>query len=506
MLRPAFYPKRPARVTHKETHISHVFLAGALVYKVKKPVRFSFLDFSTLSKRRHFLNEELRLNRRLSPSVYLRVMPISFDSTGWRLGGRGAPVEYTLVMRRLPERRMLPFLLESGRLKPAMMRALADVLAPFHTRAEPAQKIAAIGYPRAVQKEWEENLADLRPFLNSLIEENMFAALKRFGDRFIDEHRALFIRRIKESRIRDLHGDLHGEHICFAPQGIQIFDCIEFSPQLRCCDIASEIGFLIMDLEVRGGGALVRPFLERYLEWVHDPDLPALLPFYQCYRALVRGKVEALRSPGADSNAPRYFRYASRMTREPLKPFLLIVGGLTGSGKSTLARALGERLGMPVINSDTVRKAIAGKPASQRVPFNEGIYRREMTEKTYGRMMRAAEKQLLEGGGAILDATFAKRRHREKAARLAAKHKVPLLVIHCYASDELTKQRLERRTLEGKDVSDGRWEIYAAQKAVYQPVEEIPGIFCLQLDTDAPVEQLVRQSEKFLRSRLERVE
>lgn len=214
----------------------------------------------------------------------------------------------------------------------------------------------------------------MQPFVGTFIDNHNFGALKKFGARFIDDHHDLFIRRAKDGRIRELHGDLHGEHICFAPEGIQIFDCIEFSSQLRSCDLASEIGFLLMDLEARGGGTLAAPFLTRYLELLPDPDLPTLLPFYQCYRALVRGKVAALRSTGADSNAPRYFRYASRMTWAPLKPFLLIICGLTGSGKSTLARALGERLGMPVINSDSVRKAIAGKQGSQIVPVNDGIY------------------------------------------------------------------------------------------------------------------------------------
>jgi aminoglycoside phosphotransferase family enzyme/predicted kinase len=502
MLEPGFYPRRPSQVTYKETHISHVFLTDDLVYKVKKAVRFSFLDYSTLVKRRHFLNEELHLNRRLAPSVYLAVMPISFDAAGWRLGGWSAPAEYTLVMRRLPERRMLPFLLESGQLTPEMMRALAEILAPFHAGAERVQKNAAVHYPSNVQKKWLENLADLQPFFGTLIEEDVFAALKGFGAELLDSHHDLFVRRINEGWIRDVHGDLHCEHICFAPEGIQIFDCIEFSPQLRRCDLASEIAFLLMDLEVRGGGTLVRPFLTRYLELLHDPGLPGLLPFYQCYRALVRGKVEALRSTGPDSKAPRYFRYALRFTWSSLKPFLVIVCGLTGSGKSTLARELGERLGMPVINSDTVRKAIAGKHGPQAVPFNEGLYSLTMTEKTYGKIAREAERQILEGEGAILDATFVQKAHREKIVRLAEKHMVPLLLIHCVASEETTKKRLARREAEGKDVSDGRWEIYSKQKAAYQLINELPLANCLELNTELPLEQLAQASERFLRARV----
>ena len=502
MLEPAFYPRRPSKVVHKETHISHVFLTDDLVYKVKKAVRFSFLDYSTLTKRRHFLNEELRLNRRLAPSVYLAVMPISFDAMGWRLGGWGEPAEYTLVMRRLPERRMLPFLLDSGQLSPEMMCSVADVLAPFHAQAEHARTKEASAYPLRVQKEWTENLADLRPFFGTWVEEESFAALQQFGSEFLDRHHELFLRRINDGWIRDVHGDLHCEHICFAPEGIQIFDCIEFSPQLRCCDLASEIGFLLMDLEVRGGGNLVQPFLTHYRDLLHDPELPTLLPFYQCYRALVRGKVEALRSTGPDSNAPRYFRYALRFSWRHLKPFLVIVCGLTGSGKSTLARTLGERLEIPVINSDTVRKTMAGKLGRQVVSFNEGIYNAAMTEKTYATIAREAEKQILEGRGAILDATFGQKKHREMMIRLAEKHKIPLLVVHCSVSEEITEQRLNRRTVEGKDLSDGRWEIYPAQKAAYQPIEELPSESCLELNTAAPVEELAHRSEHFLRSRL----
>jgi predicted kinase len=180
----------------------------------------------------------------------------------------------------------------------------------------------------------------------------------------------------------------------------------------------------------------------------------------------------------------------------------VIVCGLTGSGKSTLARELGGRLGMPVINSDTVRKAIAGKHGPQAAPFNEGLYSLNMTEKTYSKIAREAEKRILEGEGAILDATFSQKAHREKIIRLAEKHKVPLLLIDCSASEEITKGRLDQRALEGKDLSDGRWAIFLAQKAAYQPVEEIPSESCLKLNTEAPLDELVRASEKFLRARL----
>ena len=505
MMHPGFYPKPPAEVRHKETHISHLFFAGDLVYKVKKAVRFPFLDYSKLAKRGHFLSEELRLNRRLAPSVYLAIVPITTDGAGWQLGGNGYPVEYALVMRRLPEKRMLPFLLETHQVAAAMTGELAEVLARFHAQADRVRSIVTSYYPNAVENQWSDNLTDLRQFIGNLIDAETFGALKEFGTHFIDRHRDLLMRRAEQGWIRDVHGDLHCEHVCFASEGIQIFDCIEFSSKLRCCDLASEIAFLLMDLEVRGGQGLLKPFLTRYCQLLDDPELPLLLPYYKCYRALAWGTVEALRSQGPDTNAARYFRFAARFTWERWKPFLIMVYGLTGSGKSTLARELGERLGLPVINSDTVRKSIAWKPDRQFGALNEGIYNPQMTKKTYAKLAREAEKQILNGIGAILDATFGQQSSRQKILRLAEKHKVPLLLIRCSASEETTQRRLLQRATEGEDVSDGRWEIYAEQKAGYEPINEIPLAAHLELNTESPVEQLARSSERFLRSQLDRV-
>jgi aminoglycoside phosphotransferase family enzyme/predicted kinase len=500
MMQPDFYPRAPERVTHTETHISHLFFAGDLVFKIKKAVRFSFLDYSTVALRRFFLNEELRLNRRLAPSVYLGVMPISLDESGWRLGGWAEPAEYALVMRRLPERRMLPFLLETRQLTPKLMRELAEVLAKFHGQAERVYVTAAEDYVRRVQKPWHENFTDLEPFTGKLVDVETFRILKGFGARFFERCRDMLVRRAAEGWVRDVHGDLHCEHVCFAPEGVQIFDCIEFNSDLRCCDLASEIAFLLMDLEFRGGKPLVRPFLARYRELLEDPDLPQLLPFFSCYRALVRGKVHALR--GRESEAARYLRFAARYSWLEHKPFLVMVCGLTGSGKSTLARELGERLDMPVFSSDAVRKAMAEGPGNHRDPYETGLYTPAVTERVYRRLTREAEKSIREGSGAILDATFIERSKREKIVRAAAKTKTPLFVIECRAVDETTEKRLAQRAAEGKGLSDGRWEIYIKQKAAYKPMEEFPEANRLVLDTARPLDLLAMNCEKFLRAAL----
>jgi uncharacterized protein len=502
MLDPEFYPKPPTKVTHLETHISHLFFVGDLVYKIKKAAHYSFLDYSTLAKRRHFLQEELRLNRRLAPSVYLGVLPICQDETGWRLGGWLEPAEYTLVMRRLSEKRMLPFLLATGQVTKAMIEALADLIARFHEQADRGARIGAERYLQVVEQQWNENITDLAPFIRGSREGEIYAAIQTFGKEFLARHGELLMRRARDGWIRDVHGDLHCEHINFAPEGIQIFDCIDFSPRLRRCDLASEIAFLLMDLQARGGAVWIQPFLKRYQAAIPDPDLPVLLPFGKSYRALVRAKVHALRLGRWNDESASYFRLAGQLTWDARKPFLVLVCGLTGSGKSTLSRELGERTGLPVINSDVVRKSITGKSGRQDVELNQGIYTPLMNEMTYTDMLRQAEKQIERGNGAIVDATFVRRAQRDKFARLAEKHHIPLALIHCSASDSATEKRLARRAAKGQDVSDGSWQIYVEQKSVAEAPEEFLPSSVLTLNTEAPIDRLAQTAEQFLRSRL----
>jgi uncharacterized protein len=486
MLKPGFYPRPAHEIVHKETHISHVFLAGDLVYKIKKPVRYPFLDFSTLMQRRRFLQEELRLNRRLAPSVYLAVMPICFDEEGWRLGGWGRPTEYTLVMRRLPEKRMLDFLLQTEQVTAPMMAQLADHLGDFHAAAEIVRGIGAEAYLAELQGEWSDNLAEMAPILSARSDRNALDVIDGFGREFLKTHSDLLARRIREGWVRDVHGDLHAEHICFAPEGIQIFDCIEFSEKLRRCDLASEMAFLLMDVATRNGAKLLGAFIDRYRERIKDAEMVRLLPFFQCYRAMVRAKVHTLRWGRWNEDAERYLRYAESMTWEAAKPFLLLICGLAGSGKSTFARAMGQRLGMPVINSDVVRKRLAGKSGHQASGFLQGLYSPAMTDKTYAAMARRAAEKILKGEGAVVDATFARRTHRRKFAALAAQFKIPLIAVHCSASDATTKERLALRASQGADVSD----------------DDLPFSSLIELRTEAPMEQWIDAGASRLRARL----
>jgi aminoglycoside phosphotransferase family enzyme/predicted kinase len=502
MMDPEFYSKPGREVTHQETHISHLFFVDGLVYKIKKPVRFSFLDFSTPERRGFYLQQELQLNRRLAPSIYLGVLPIGLDESGWRLNDWDVAREYVLLMRRLPAKRMLSFLLATDQVTPAMMGELASVLARFHSAAMTIRDIDPEAYVAALKGQWEENISDLKPFIHERADRDTLEAIDEFGKNFLGSHRDLLLRRVEEGWIRDVHGDLHAEHICYATEGIQVFDCIEFSAELRRCDLASEIAFLLMDLVVHGGASLVEPFRARYNALINDPALHELLPYFECYRAMVRAKVHCLRTRGWNNDAENYFRFAARLVWRKLHPFAVMLCGLTGTGKSTLARELARRLDLTVISSDVVRKRIAGTTGRQLLSFDQGIYSQRMTEKTYSIMAREAEKEIAAGRGVTLDATFIRRTHREKIARLAAKHQIPLFVIHCSASDETTRNRLSHRLAQHQEISDGRWEIYLQQKAVFEPLDELALGSRLEIDSELPLACSANLCEDFLRSRL----
>lgn len=499
MLDPDFYPRRPLGVSHRETHISHLFFAGDLVYKIKKNVRYSFVDYSTLERRLFFLQEELRLNRRLAPSVYLGILPISRDDYGWQLGSDAHTAEYVLVMRRLPERRMLDNLLDTGQATPAMMDEVAETLAPFHATAPNGRKVRVYGDPARIRAVWTENLSDLDPFIGRTVDARTIAAIRAFGENFLAQNSELMLRRALRGYTREVHGDLHCEHICFAPEGIQIYDCVEFSRRFRCIDVASEVAFLTMDLQARGALEHARRFIKRYVELTQDAELTRLLPYYECYRALVRAKVFSLIFPHGAAIAARYFDHAYSHTWRSSKPFVVLVTGLTGSGKSTLARALGPRLGVKVISSDLTRKSIAGTDGGrQNVKYSEGLYSPAMTARAYRKITELADNCLAAGDSVILDATFHRAAPRAAVLEMAERCGAAVVVIDCHARDDLVRERLVSRAAARNDASDGNWQIYLKQKELFEPFPS--GLARLELDTELPVAQLIAKAEDFLRA------
>jgi aminoglycoside phosphotransferase family enzyme len=307
------WPEPTSRVELIQTHISWVFLTDRFAYKVKKPVDLGFLNFTTLRRRHHYLQEELILNRRLCPEIYLEVLPIVARDGRVEVGGRGHPVEYALKMVRMPQERMMDEVADRGELTPSHLDRIIERLVPFYAQAAGGPRINKFGEPAIIAYNHEENFSRTEALAGDFLSGETFAAIRGFARSFLARNRALFVRRIRQGRIRDCHGDLHMRNICLA-DGIYIFDCIEFNPRFRYGDVAADIDFLAMDLDFHGLREFSRYFVRRFAEAARDPDLLVMLDFYKCYRAYVRGKINAFtaQEPEVDARAREQARDAAR--------------------------------------------------------------------------------------------------------------------------------------------------------------------------------------------------
>jgi len=501
--RPEAWPDQVDSVEVLQTHISVIFLAGDQVLKVKKPVDFGFLDFTTLEKRRHFCEEEVRLNRRLSPDIYLGVLPVTTGADGLRFGGPGNPVEYAVLMRRLDEEKLLSSLLESERAGPADMERVARKIAAFHKGTPASPEITRIGGTEAVIFNTEENFEQIQPYIGETLDQGTFERIRDYTRSFIRSNEDLFKQREAERWIRDGHGDLHTQHICLDDE-IQIFDCIEFNERFRYGDILSDAAFLIMDLDRLGFGDLAQAFRTDYLGLMDQQDQNALLNFYGCYRAVVRGKVEGFRSrdtgiPEAEALAAagsaRSFHLLAQRYARTLYPLTLIVAcGLMGSGKSSSAACLQELLDVEIVSSDRVRKELAGlePSATRHVPFGSGIYSEMHSARTYEELHRRAEAFLGEGQSVFIDASYMDPSRRAEAMEVARETGVRAILIHFEADNGELKDRLGKRVREKSEVSDGRESILSEQMEAFTPPDELPGTARLTVDTSRGTEETLR--------------
>jgi len=290
---PGSLPDKTDSVSVVQTHISIVFVADEFVYKVKKPVNFGFLDFTTLEKRKYYCNQEVRLNRRLSEGIYLDVLPVRYDGEKHILGGgSGEVVEYAVKMKRIPDEKLMKSVFDSGGLTEDRLKMIAQALSNFHMDALRTPEIDQYGKPDAFRVNTDENFEQVKKYIGVSIQENEFSALKRWTDGFYRPNRDIFLKRIEEGRIRDCHGDLHMEHICFT-EPLSIIDCIEFNDRFRYSDTVADIAFLLMDLEYHGGKDGASILWNFYKEFAGETDVNSLLTFYKVYRAFVRGKVDS---------------------------------------------------------------------------------------------------------------------------------------------------------------------------------------------------------------------
>ena len=508
LLNPQSYPHRPRTVRLVQTHASFVFLAPPFVYKVKKPVNFGFLNFSTLEKRRHFCEREVALNRRLSPDIYLGVVPISTRAGRFVFGdGDGdAVVEYAVQMRKLADGRFLDQLVARQRVGPADLDRIAEVLKNFYEAQHPTAEIEAWGRIDRLRISTDENFRQTKEFIGHTLSRAAFETIRFYTNRFYARHARLFASRIRERRIRDCHGDLHLEHIHLTPRALHIYDCIEFNDRFRYVDVASDVAFLAMDLDYEGRPDLARHFATRIAATLHDDGLPRLLDFYKCYRAYVRGKVESLHSlahaaseeerRASAERARRYFRLALQYAVAGSQPLALAVMGRIASGKSTLAHALGAELGWEVYSSDYVRKKLAGFPLYERssAAARTRLYSAAMTKQTYDRLLTTAAVQLQKGHGVLLDATFARRAQRDLLAERFGKTGLSWRVLEAHASDAAVQQRLRAREAKPAEVSDARLEDFAPLTRRYEPPVELSAARRARVRTTGPLAQTVTKA------------
>ena len=513
MQEPGFYPQPPLAVEFRQTHISCVFLAGEFVYKIKKPVHFPFVNYSTPELRYHFCQEEVRLNRRLTPRVYLGVLPITRRADAFVLGAQPAQrfdpeaAEYAVKMRRLPDDRSLEGLVRGGQINDGEMRRIARVLAKFHIGAA-RERSTLYGSPAAIAHSVGGNLEECRPFIGDTITAAEFTAIEDFNRRFITGNRELLDRRARAGMVREGHGDLRSEHICVTDE-IDVIDCVEFSERLRYADIASDLAFLLMDLDRLGAPALGHQLLAAYLPEVADPATPRLLNFYKCFRAVVRGKVGSLKAregevpqaqrSSARETARKYFAAAWRYAKAG-SPALIVVCGLPASGKSTVAAALAERSGFAVFNSDVIRKRLAGKAPATRAGagWRAGIYTPEFSAATYAALLDEAAGELEHGNGVIIDATFKEDAERAAMRDLARRMAVPIVFAQCVVSAAQAKARMAARALEPDAVSDATWEIYLQHQAAFAPFGSVFAACHLEVDGAADAAEAACGIERFI--------
>ncbi|HLQ25047.1 MAG TPA: AAA family ATPase [Acidiferrobacterales bacterium] len=476
------YPHAADDVVHIQTHISDVFLAGGYAYKVKKPVNFGFLDFTTRAKRLQACEDEVRLNTRLAPEVYLGVATIHACGGRYYIAdmddAAGDIVDYAVRMIRLPEAGRLDRVAARGELTREHMIDIARRLARFHAEAVRGPEVGRYAGPQEIAERVRQNFAQIHPYIDRSITSAQFDRLRDYVEAFLKENAALFAARIVHKRSVDGHGDLHLKNMCLHQGRVVIFDCIEFNAAFRCGDAIGDIAFLTMDLDARGLSRLGNVFLNAYLEQTQDYAGLALLDFYQAYRACVRGKVISFLLAGSAGagqqaallrEAAGYFAVAQRyVAREAAG--LLITCGVSGSGKTTAAGLAADILDGVVVRSDTVRKHLSGVALAPRraVGYAQGIYSPRATDLTYETLLTHARAIIAAGRWAILDATYAEAGRRQAAAQAARSLGVPFTILYCRAPRAELERRLEQRRARGTDLSDADSTVLREQLRRFQ--------------------------------------
>ncbi len=477
----ALYPHPVQGFEVIETHISWVLLTGHYAYKIKKPLNLGFLDFSTLEKRRHYCAEELRLNRRLAPQIYLDMITLTGSADAPVLNGPGAPIEYAVKMAQFPQEAQLDRVLARGELQPAHIDQLAEVIATFHRQSAIATPETPYGHPAQVHQPVAENFAQIRPHLTAPTDITQLERLRAWSTAEYQRHETTLQQRKDNGFIRECHGDMHLGNMALLDNKITLFDCLEFNENLRWIDVISEAAFLMMDLDSHACSPLAWRFLNAYLQSSGDYAGLRVLRYYRVYRALVRAKVACirLRQPGLDENAKpaiyqQYRSYANLAERytQPDSAALIVTHGLSGSGKTTHTQALLESLGAIRLRSDVERKRLAGLTAGARSVsgIGTGLYTATASQHTYEHLAGLARTVIQSGYPAIIDAVFLKRAQRALFHALAASLGAAFIILDFQAPAAVLRTRIAQRAQTGRDASEADLAVLEHQLASHEPL------------------------------------
>ena len=482
---PEVFPERPEEVEIIQTHLSIVCLAGDRVYKLKKSIKLPFANFSSLENRHDYCEEELRLNRRLCPEVYLGVVPlVKLPAGHLKFAVRGdqstdaAPIDWAVRMTRLPADRMLDVLLEAGRVEEEEIDGIASRMVAFHKKARRGREVADLGDPRKLRQFAFENFEETRSQTGKVFPADLHRALENRTRQDFDRSAELLQQRAEDGFVVDGHGDLHARNICLTDP-VTIYDCIEFNPGFRCGDVASEHAFLVMDLRFRGEAHLAHRYLKRVTDLSGDEDLGRLLPMLVRYRAMVRAKVAAITagedeiSAGEQTKAAEtaraYLRFAGATALEDRPPLWIALCGLPATGKSTLAGELKKAAGetWPLFSSDPVRKELAGFSPDERLPGS--YYQADFSRRTYDELYRRAQAASGKEPLIILDANFRSREERSQLGKAARQSGARLALIEVTANEERIRDRLRERAASNDSASDADLEVYERLKTTFEP-------------------------------------
>lgn len=479
---------------HIETHISHLLLSGDYAYKLKKPLHFDFLDYSTLEKRHQACQEELRLNRRLAPQWYLEVIAITGTIEQPRLQGQGQPIDYALKMRRFPPNCLLsehPELLNRQ-----LIKTLANTIAHFHQQIATLHNSSSLGTPTAILTFMLQNFTQLDPIIQDATHHAQLKTLKDWTQqRFVQLEPVLAMRRA-QGWIRECHGDLHLGNIALVNEQLLIFDGIEFNPALRWIDTLNEIAFLLMDLRHFKRADLAQCLLDHYLQCTGDFSGLSLLCFYQVYRAMVRAKIAAIRLTQTADAAQKerwlaechsYLALATACTQAKT-PRLIVLHGLSGSGKSTVAQDLVEFLPALALHSDVERKRLFGLAPEARTTDRTDIYTKEASKRTYQRLVELARICLQAGKSVVIDATCLLQEQRRPFFALAQELTLPLVILDCQLPQSELQKRLNQRQQLNQDPSEATFEVVQQQLDYREPLSSQERRYCLTIDTTQAVD------------------